>query len=302
MSKNKRIPGCTPLILTSFSRRTRRHTMKVSMTQFVQEGRVRLSSLIFIYHFWLFLFERTQTLPPAHHSTLRLHQVATDVVKALLLLGGPGKDGKGDLCWAQLLFDAGTRELLWTAEDFSDFKTTISSLNQINLFGKFMRDKDPTKQQHLHGLMLLKRWKDQRAELRSQRKPFKGQQMSLLPCPLITSYFCPCCQGAKHKPRADYRVVMWTREEPELHSTQPQKPSEQINAQTSLTQRENQRISGVDSRPRLRTTKESVEDMHTCARTLVVQLITDCCSFLNRLVCCLSIKSELVPGQAQQKE
>lgn len=49
----------------------------------------RLSSLIFIYHFGFFLFEGTQTLPPAHDSTLRLHQVATNVMEALLLLGGP---------------------------------------------------------------------------------------------------------------------------------------------------------------------------------------------------------------------
>lgn len=70
----------------------RRHTMKVFMTQFVRDYHhhsKRSSSLNVIYHFWFFLLECTQTLPPAHDPTLCLHQVATNVMEALLLLGGP---------------------------------------------------------------------------------------------------------------------------------------------------------------------------------------------------------------------
>lgn len=52
-------------------------------------GRVRLEIKIFIYHFGLLLLEGTETLPPAHNPTLGLHQVTTDVVETLLLLGGP---------------------------------------------------------------------------------------------------------------------------------------------------------------------------------------------------------------------
>lgn len=49
----------------------------------------RLST--FFYHFGLFLFEGAQTLPPAHDTTLCLHQAAANVVETLLLLGGPGQ-------------------------------------------------------------------------------------------------------------------------------------------------------------------------------------------------------------------
>lgn len=45
-----------------------------------------------LYHFGLLLLQGAETLPPAHDATLRLHQVAADVVEALLLLGCP-EDG-----------------------------------------------------------------------------------------------------------------------------------------------------------------------------------------------------------------
>lgn len=83
----------------------------------------RLSSLIFIYHFGFFLFECTHALPPAHHSTLCLHQVATNVMEALLLLGGPEQRLKMKLLLSiSFVWHWDTCVFLWTAENFSEAK------------------------------------------------------------------------------------------------------------------------------------------------------------------------------------
>jgi len=44
---------------------------------------------IFIYHFGLLLLQGAETHPPARRAALRLHQVPTDLMEALLLLAGP---------------------------------------------------------------------------------------------------------------------------------------------------------------------------------------------------------------------
>ena len=45
-----------------------------------------------MYHFGFLLLEGTETLPPAHDSTLGLHQVPADLMETLLLLGGPAQE------------------------------------------------------------------------------------------------------------------------------------------------------------------------------------------------------------------
>lgn len=68
------------------------------MTQFLPEKSTQSEVIHFdfsFYHFGLFLFDGAQTLPPAHHATLRLHQAAANVMETLLLLGGPEQNKCG---------------------------------------------------------------------------------------------------------------------------------------------------------------------------------------------------------------
>ena len=50
------------------------------------------------YRFGLLLLQGEQSLPPAQHAPLGLHQVAADLVETLLLLCGPaqGREESGE--------------------------------------------------------------------------------------------------------------------------------------------------------------------------------------------------------------